>query len=205
MLLTLVGGLTSELFSLEASLLILGLTIGALSFVLEPSPKTARRMFYGSLLYLPSWLNFCYIGCLMKRRTIWLRKVSLTEFCMGLICRTKNRNGKTGNLLVYNQALQLPMLPWLHFLSYRCPYILSHENLLWFFLQQWACGTVGLMCSCFFGLLYMIFLPSRGVLGACVLEVIGFFFFFLFYLRIEVINLSNVHTFKFHVKWWSSY
>ena len=51
MLLTLVGGLTSELFSLEASLLTLGLTIGALSFVLEPSPKTARRMFYGSLLY----------------------------------------------------------------------------------------------------------------------------------------------------------
>ncbi|CAD6231300.1 unnamed protein product [Miscanthus lutarioriparius] len=68
------GGLTSELFSLEASLLTLGLTIGALSLVLEPSPKTARRMFYGSLLYLPSWLNFCYIGCLMKRRTIWLRK-----------------------------------------------------------------------------------------------------------------------------------
>ncbi|XP_062212398.1 protoheme IX farnesyltransferase, mitochondrial-like isoform X3 [Phragmites australis] len=49
-------GLTSEWFSLEASLLTLGLTIGALSFVLEPSPKTARRMFYGSLLYLPAFM-----------------------------------------------------------------------------------------------------------------------------------------------------
>ena len=171
--LTLVGGLTSEWFGLEASLLTLGLTIGALSFVLEPSPKTARRMFYGSLLYLPSWLNFCYIGCLMKRRTIWLRKVSLTEFCMGLICRTKNR--KTGNLLVCNHALQLPMLPCLHSLSYQCP-SMSHESLLWFFLQQWACGTVEAMCSCIFGLLYMIFLPSRGGLAACVVKVILEFF-----------------------------
>lgn len=50
------GGLTSEWFGLEASLLTLGLTIGALSFVLEPSPKTARRMFYGSLLYLPAFM-----------------------------------------------------------------------------------------------------------------------------------------------------
>jgi protoheme IX farnesyltransferase len=49
-------GLTSEWFGLEASLLTLGLTIGALSFVLEPSPKTARRMFYGSLLYLPAFM-----------------------------------------------------------------------------------------------------------------------------------------------------
>jgi heme o synthase len=54
--LTLVGGLTSEWFSFEASLLTLGLTIGSLSFVLEPSPKTARRMFYGSLLYLPAFM-----------------------------------------------------------------------------------------------------------------------------------------------------
>ncbi|GJN12926.1 hypothetical protein PR202_ga31253 [Eleusine coracana subsp. coracana] len=49
-------GLTSEWFGLEASLLTLGLTIGGLSFVLEPSPKTARRMFYGSLLYLPAFM-----------------------------------------------------------------------------------------------------------------------------------------------------
>nr|ACF79876.1 unknown [Zea mays] len=49
-------GLTSEWFSFEASLLTLGLTIGSLSFVLEPSPKTARRMFYGSLLYLPAFM-----------------------------------------------------------------------------------------------------------------------------------------------------
>ncbi|KAJ1284377.1 hypothetical protein BS78_03G199200 [Paspalum vaginatum] len=49
-------GLTSEWFGLEASLLTLGLTIGALSFLLKPSPKTARRMFYGSLLYLPAFM-----------------------------------------------------------------------------------------------------------------------------------------------------
>ncbi|KAF0920036.1 hypothetical protein E2562_032610, partial [Oryza meyeriana var. granulata] len=49
-------GLTSEWFSLEASLLTLGLTLGALSFVLEPTPKNARRMFYGSLLYLPAFM-----------------------------------------------------------------------------------------------------------------------------------------------------
>ncbi|CAM0906580.1 unnamed protein product [Alopecurus aequalis] len=47
-------GLTSEWFSIEASLLTMGLTIGALSFVLDPTPKSARRMFHGSLLYLPA-------------------------------------------------------------------------------------------------------------------------------------------------------
>ena len=47
-------GLTSEWFSFEATLLTMGLTIGALSFVLNPTPKSARRMFYGSLLYLPA-------------------------------------------------------------------------------------------------------------------------------------------------------
>nr|ACF87286.1 unknown [Zea mays] len=56
-------GLTSEWFSFEASILTLGLTIGALSFVLEPSPKTARRMFYGSLLYLPAFMS----GLLLHR------------------------------------------------------------------------------------------------------------------------------------------
>jgi protoheme IX farnesyltransferase len=56
MKLTHAGGLTSEWFGVEASLLTMGLTIGALSFVLEPSPKTARRMFYGSLLYLPAFM-----------------------------------------------------------------------------------------------------------------------------------------------------
>ncbi|KAL5206601.1 hypothetical protein ABZP36_034810 [Zizania latifolia] len=49
-------GVTSEWFSLEASLLTLGLTIGALSFTLKPTPKSARRMFYGSLLYLPAFM-----------------------------------------------------------------------------------------------------------------------------------------------------
>lgn len=46
-------GLTSEWFSFEASLLTMGLTVGALSFVMDPTPKSARRMFRGSLLYLP--------------------------------------------------------------------------------------------------------------------------------------------------------
>ncbi|KAM3239636.1 hypothetical protein ACQJBY_053370 [Aegilops geniculata] len=47
-------GLTSEWFSFEASLLTTGLAIGALSFVLHPTQKSARRMFHGSLLYLPA-------------------------------------------------------------------------------------------------------------------------------------------------------
>ncbi|KAM3406296.1 hypothetical protein ACQJBY_000399 [Aegilops geniculata] len=47
-------GLTSGWFSFEASLLTTGLTIGALSFVLDPTHKSARRMFHGSLLYLPA-------------------------------------------------------------------------------------------------------------------------------------------------------
>nr|CAB3473211.1 unnamed protein product [Digitaria exilis] len=57
-------GLTSQWFGLEASLLTMGLTIGALSFMLEPSPKTARRMFYGSLLYLPAFMA----GLLLHRQ-----------------------------------------------------------------------------------------------------------------------------------------
>ncbi|XBJ14098.1 hypothetical protein VPH35_006187 [Triticum aestivum] len=47
-------GLTSGWFSFEASFLMTGLTIGALSFVLDPTHKSARRMFHGSLLYLPA-------------------------------------------------------------------------------------------------------------------------------------------------------
>ncbi|KAM3207648.1 hypothetical protein ACQJBY_062728 [Aegilops geniculata] len=47
-------GLTSEWFSFEASLLTTGLAIGALSFVLHPTQRSARRMFHGSLLYLPA-------------------------------------------------------------------------------------------------------------------------------------------------------
>ncbi|KAF6987507.1 hypothetical protein CFC21_005143 [Triticum aestivum] len=47
-------GLTSGWFCFEASLLTTGLTIGALSFVLDPTHKSARRMFHGSLLYLPA-------------------------------------------------------------------------------------------------------------------------------------------------------
>ena len=73
--LTLVGGLTSEWFGLEASLLTLGLTIGALSFVLEPSPKTARRMFYGSLLYLPAFMA----GLVLHRLPIEQKAHNLPE------------------------------------------------------------------------------------------------------------------------------
>ncbi|XP_066357589.1 protoheme IX farnesyltransferase, mitochondrial-like [Miscanthus floridulus] len=68
-------GLTSEWFGLEASLLTLGLTIGALSFVLEPSPKTARRMFYGSLLYLPAFMA----GLLLHRLPIEQKAHNLAE------------------------------------------------------------------------------------------------------------------------------
>jgi protoheme IX farnesyltransferase len=69
------GGLSSEWFGLEASLLTMGLTIGALSFVLEPSPKTARRMFYGSLLYLPAFMA----GLLLHRLPNEQKVHNLTE------------------------------------------------------------------------------------------------------------------------------
>jgi len=167
MLLTLVGGLTSELFSLEASLLTL------LSFVPEPSPKTARRMFYGSLLYLPSWLNFCYIGCLMKRRTIWLRKVSLTEFCMGLICRTKNRNAKTGIQETFSCAIT-PSSCLCFCGSIPFPTCTHIWVLKTFSGSSCSRGTVGTMYSCIFGL--HEFLPSRGVLGASVVKIIEYIF-----------------------------
>ncbi|KAG2589429.1 protoheme IX farnesyltransferase, mitochondrial-like [Panicum virgatum] len=68
-------GLSSEWFGLEASLLTMGLTIGALSFVLEPSPKTARRMFYGSLLYLPAFMA----GLLLHRLPNEHKVHNLTE------------------------------------------------------------------------------------------------------------------------------
>ncbi|WVZ69621.1 hypothetical protein U9M48_018384 [Paspalum notatum var. saurae] len=68
-------GLTSEWFGLEASLLTIGLTIGALSFLLEPSPKTARRMFYGSLLYLPAFMA----GLLLHRLPNEQMPQNLTE------------------------------------------------------------------------------------------------------------------------------
>ena len=124
--LTLVGGLTSEWFGLEASLLTLGLTIGALSFVLEPSPKTARRMFYGSLLYLPAFMA----GLLLHRLPIEQKAHNLAEKSEldGVLYgadlqdkEQKRQDRNSGNLLVCNHALQLPMLPWLHSLSYRCP------------------------------------------------------------------------------------
>ena len=138
---------------------------------------------------LPSWLDLCYIGYLLnKRRTTWLRKVSWTEFCTGLICRTKkehDRNAKTGNLLVCNHALQLPMLLWLHSLSYRYPYM-SLENLLWFFLQPWD-------YSCIFGL--HEFLPSTGVLGASVVKIIEFLFWIeLFVAHLNVKSDVDAHS-----------
>jgi hypothetical protein len=107
------------------------------------------EMFYGSLLYLPSWSNFCYISCLMK---------SLTEFCMGLICRTKNRNAKTGNLLVYSQASSC--------LCFRgsIPFPSgAHRVMKTFSGSSCSSGTVGPMCSCVFGLLYMTRKVARAL------------------------------------------
>ncbi|GJN18724.1 hypothetical protein PR202_gb05917 [Eleusine coracana subsp. coracana] len=107
------GGLTSEWFGLEASLLTLGLTIGGLSFVLEPSPKTARRMFYGSLLYLPAFMA----GLLLHRLPNNQKEHNLDEKSelAGILYgsdlqdeeREQDRNVKTENILMCNHALQL--------------------------------------------------------------------------------------------------
>jgi hypothetical protein len=51
------GGLTSEWFALESTLLTLGISIAALLFVNERTTKNARRMFYSSLLCLPVFMS----------------------------------------------------------------------------------------------------------------------------------------------------
>ncbi|MQL94040.1 hypothetical protein Taro_026692 [Colocasia esculenta] len=50
-------GVTSGWFSIESSLLTLCLSAAAMSFVLDRTPKKARRMFHASLLYLPVFMT----------------------------------------------------------------------------------------------------------------------------------------------------
>lgn len=57
------GGITSEWFTLESSLLTLCMTAAALSFVNDRTAKSARRMFHASLLYLPVFMS----GLLLHR------------------------------------------------------------------------------------------------------------------------------------------
>ncbi|CAL9133046.1 unnamed protein product [Musa acuminata var. zebrina] len=57
-------GLTSKWFALESSLLTIFSSISALLFVRERTSKNARRMFYGSLLYLPVFMS----GLLLHRQ-----------------------------------------------------------------------------------------------------------------------------------------
>ncbi|KAJ8510822.1 hypothetical protein OPV22_001256 [Ensete ventricosum] len=57
-------GLTSKWFALESSLLTIFISISALLFVHDRTSKNARRMFYGSLLYLPVFMS----GLLLHRR-----------------------------------------------------------------------------------------------------------------------------------------
>lgn len=58
------GGLTSKWFALESSLLTIFSSISALLFVRDRTSKNARRMFYGSLLYLPIFMS----GLLLHRQ-----------------------------------------------------------------------------------------------------------------------------------------
>ncbi|URD83790.1 protoheme IX farnesyltransferase [Musa troglodytarum] len=57
-------GLTSKWFALESSLLTVFISISALLFVRDRTSKNARRMFYGSLLYLPVFMS----GLLLHRQ-----------------------------------------------------------------------------------------------------------------------------------------
>jgi hypothetical protein len=128
---------------------------------------------------LPSCPDFCYIGYQVnKRRTTWLRTMSWTEFCTGLICRTKNeqdRNAKTRNLLVCNHSLQFPMLLWLHSLSYRYPYT-SHEKLKTSSGSSCSRGVVGAMYSCIFGLHEFSAIKKSPWYGASVVKIIEYVF-----------------------------
>ncbi|KAM0935404.1 putative UbiA prenyltransferase family [Dioscorea sansibarensis] len=56
-------GMTSEWFTLESSLITLGMSVAALFFVRERTTKNARRMFHSSLLYLPVFMS----GMLLHR------------------------------------------------------------------------------------------------------------------------------------------
>ncbi|XP_042438931.1 protoheme IX farnesyltransferase, mitochondrial-like [Zingiber officinale] len=56
-------GLTSKWFALESTLVTMGISIGALLFVRDRSSKNARRMFHGSLIYLPVFMS----GLLLHR------------------------------------------------------------------------------------------------------------------------------------------
>ncbi|OVA04204.1 UbiA prenyltransferase family [Macleaya cordata] len=58
-------GITSGWFCLESTLLTLFMTAGAVSFVRDRTAKNARRMFHGSLLYLPVFMS----GMLFHRLT----------------------------------------------------------------------------------------------------------------------------------------
>ncbi|MQL83707.1 hypothetical protein Taro_016205 [Colocasia esculenta] len=49
-------GVTSGWFAIESSLLTLCMSAAAMSFVLDRTPKKARRMFHASLLYLPVFM-----------------------------------------------------------------------------------------------------------------------------------------------------
>ncbi|WOL07260.1 protoheme IX farnesyltransferase, mitochondrial [Canna indica] len=56
-------GLTSKWFAVESSLVTTGISISALLFLLDRTTKSARRMFYGSLIYLPVFM----FGLLLHR------------------------------------------------------------------------------------------------------------------------------------------
>ncbi|XP_074557675.1 protoheme IX farnesyltransferase, mitochondrial [Curcuma longa] len=56
-------GLTSKWFALESTLVTMSISIGALLFVRDRSSKNARRMFHGSLIYLPVFMS----GLLLHR------------------------------------------------------------------------------------------------------------------------------------------
>ncbi|KAI3926479.1 hypothetical protein MKW92_025805 [Papaver armeniacum] len=89
------SGITSGWFCLESTLLTLFMTAGAVMFVRDRTAKNARRMFHGSLLYLPIFMS----GMLFHRVTE--NQQTLTATTPGLFTNeTQAQNGEDDRHIV---------------------------------------------------------------------------------------------------------
>ncbi|RZC93029.1 hypothetical protein C5167_028390 [Papaver somniferum] len=89
------AGITSGWFCLESTLLTLFMTAGAVMFVRDRTAKNARRMFHGSLLYLPIFVS----GMLFHR--ISENQQTLTATTPGLFTNeTQAQNGEDDRHIV---------------------------------------------------------------------------------------------------------
>ncbi|XP_042473110.1 protoheme IX farnesyltransferase, mitochondrial-like [Zingiber officinale] len=116
-------GLTSKWFALESTLVTMGISIGALLFVRDRSSKNARRMFHGSLIYLPVFMSALLLHRLpneqnemtMAEPTRNDEVLTETEIVAseGSSSSYKKRKGRsqTGPPIAYASVAPFPFLP----------------------------------------------------------------------------------------------